>query len=68
MPIHTPIVSGRYRLLVIDVQEKLISPLIPGSAGSSSQHAFLIDAATVCKMPVQAPSNIRKDWAPPSRS
>jgi nicotinamidase-related amidase len=45
--------AGDTGLLVIDVQEKLI-PLIPGAAGLIRNIAFLIDAARVLEMPVQA--------------
>jgi len=45
--------AGDTGVLVIDVQEKLI-PLIPGSAGLIRNIAFLIDAARILQMPVQA--------------
>jgi nicotinamidase-related amidase len=45
--------AGDTGLLVIDVQEKLI-PLIPGSGRLIGNIRFLIDAARVLEMPVQA--------------
>ncbi len=53
MPHPTQMSAGDTGLLVIDVQEKLI-PLIPGSAGLIRNIAFLIDAARILQMPVQA--------------
>jgi nicotinamidase-related amidase len=45
--------AGDTGVLVIDVQEKLI-PLIPASGGLVRNIAFLIDAARILQMPVQA--------------
>jgi nicotinamidase-related amidase len=53
MPHPTQMSAGDTGLLVIDVQEKLI-PLIPGSAGLIRNIAFLIDAAKVLQIPIQA--------------
>src|SRR6516165_6177902 len=53
MPHPTQMSAGDTGLLVIDVQEKLI-PLIPGSVGLIRNIAFLIDAARVLQVPVQA--------------
>src|SRR5260370_23313154 len=53
MPHRTQMSAGDTGLLVIDVQEKLV-PLIPASGGLIRNIAFLIDAARVLEMPVQA--------------
>ena len=53
MPHPTQMSAGDTGLLVIDVQEKLM-PLIPGAAEVIRNIAFLIDAARVLEMPVQA--------------
>ena len=53
MPHPTQMLSGDTGLLVIDVQEKLM-PLIPRAAEVTRNIAFLIDAARVLEMPVQA--------------
>lgn len=53
MPHPTQMAAGDTGLLVIDVQEKLI-PLIPESARLIRNIAFLIDAARILQMPVQA--------------
>ncbi len=53
MPHPTQMSAGDTGLLVIDVQEKL-TPLIPGASGLIRNIAFLIDAARVLEMPVQA--------------
>jgi len=53
MPHPTQMSAGDTGLLVIDVQEKLM-PLIPSAAEVIRNIAFLIDAARVLEMPVQA--------------
>jgi len=53
MPHPTQMSAGDTGLLVIDVQEKLV-PLIPASTALIRNIAFLIDAARVLEMPVQA--------------
>jgi nicotinamidase-related amidase len=53
MPHPTQMSAGDTGLLVIDVQDKLV-PLIPGSSALIRNIAFLIDAARVLEIPVQA--------------
>jgi nicotinamidase-related amidase len=53
MPHPTQMSAGDTGLLVIDVQEKLM-PLIPCAGEVIRNIAFLIDAARVLEMPVQA--------------
>ena len=50
-------------LLVIDVQEKLM-PLIPGAARLTGNIAFLIDAARLLGLPVQATEQYPKGLGP----
>lgn len=50
-------------LLVIDVQEKLM-PLIPGAASLTRNVAFLIDAARLLGLPVQATEQYPKGLGP----
>jgi nicotinamidase-related amidase len=55
--------AGDTGLLVIDVQEKLM-PLIPDAAEVIQNVAFLIDAARVLEMPVQATEQYPKGLGP----
>jgi nicotinamidase-related amidase len=55
--------AGDTGLLVIDVQEKLM-PLIPDAAKVIRNIAFLIDAARVLEMPVQATEQYPKGLGP----
>jgi len=63
MPHPTQMSFGDTGLLVIDVQEKLMA-LIPSAAEVIRNIAFLIDAARVLEMPVQATEQYPKGLGP----
>lgn len=63
MPHPTQMSAGDTGLLVIDVQDKLM-PLIPDARAVTRNIAFLIDAARVLGVPVQATEQYPKGLGP----
>src|SRR5579872_3255476 len=63
MPYATQMSAADAGLLVIDVQEKLV-PLIPDAAALVRNVAFLIDAARLLDMPVQATEQYPRGLGP----
>ncbi|MFO0880999.1 MAG: hydrolase [Gemmataceae bacterium] len=63
MPHATQMSAGDTGLLVIDVQEKLV-PLIPEGDAIIRNIAFLVDAATLLGMPVQATEQYPRGLGP----
>jgi nicotinamidase-related amidase len=63
MPHATQMSAGDTGLLVIDVQEKLL-PFIPDAAALVRNVAFLIDAARLLDMPVQATEQYPRGLGP----
>ena len=59
----TQMSAGDTGLLVIDVQEKLV-PLIPGADTLIRNIAFLIDAARLLDLPVQATEQYPRGLGP----
>src|SRR5207253_10749921 len=63
MPHATQMSAGDTGLLVVDVQEKLM-PLLPNAAAIIRNIAFLIDAARLLDVPVQATEQYPKGLGP----